>query len=378
MREPTIAVTGVSPVQPGLPVMRAIRDAGYAGRFIGLSYTPLDPIHYEPDLVERCYLIPHPAQGAAHLLDRLLEVHSDGKIDVLIPTLDAELPVLRKLAPRLEAEGIHMLLPTAQQLEIRGKAKLAAWAAEAGILTPTTRVAHSAEAAHRLAYDLRYPFFLKGQYYGAARVSDAAGFHAALDMTVRSWGYPVIMQEAIFGTEYDVIILGGRTGELLGAVPMKKLQLDGSNKAWGGVTVADPAIGQVVARAMDSLRWRGIFELELMRGTRDGQYYLLEVNPRVPAWVRLTVAAGQNMPWALVKLALGEDVPPFPDYVSGAMTLRQTYDVVSPMSIYEALSLTGKIDHRLQREGAAIALERQPTPGLAPAPGPGPGPGKES
>ncbi len=365
-REPTIAITGVSPVQPGIPVMRAIRDAGYTGRFIGLSYTPLDPIHYEPDLVERCYLIPHPAQGPAHLYDRLMEVQAEGNIDVLIPTLDAELPVLHKLAPRLATEGIHMLLPTEEQLQIRAKAKLAAWAAEAGVLTPRTKVAHSGEAAHRAVYDMRYPFFLKGQFYGAIRVSDPNDFHAALDATVRSWGYPVVMQEAIFGTEYDVIVLGGRAGELLGAVPMKKLQLDGMNKAWGGVTVADPAIGAVVARAMASLKWRGIFELELMRGARDGQYYLLEINPRVPAWVRLTVAAGQNMPWALVRLALGEDVPPFRDYVSGAMTLRQTYDVVSPMSMYEALSMTGKIDHRLagSAEGAQIALERQPTPGL--------------
>jgi carbamoyl-phosphate synthase large subunit len=369
-REPVIAITGVSAVQPGIPVMRSIRDAGYTGRFVGLSYTALDPIHYEPDLVERCYLLPHPAQGPAHLLDRILEVHAEGKIDVLIPTLDAELPVLHKLQPRLAAEGIRMLLPTAEQLEIRAKAKLAAWAAEAGVPTPVTKVAHSAEAAHAAAHELRYPFFLKGQFYGAIRVSDPGDLGMALTATVRSWGYPVIMQEAIFGTEYDVIVLGGREGQLLGAVPMKKLQLDGSNKAWGGVTVADPAIGAVVARAMASLKWRGIFELELMRGARDGQYYLLEINPRVPAWVRLTVAAGQNMPWALVRLILGEDVPPFRDYVSGAMTLRQTYDVVSPMSIYESLSMTGKIDHRVgvPPGDAAIALERQPTPGLGKEP----------
>ena len=50
------------------------------------------------------------------------------------------------------------------------------------------------------------------------------------------------------------------------------------------------------------------------------------------------------------------------------MSLRQCYDVVSPMTIYESLSVTGRVDHRTGPDGA-IVLGRQPTPGRGPASG---------
>jgi carbamoyl-phosphate synthase large subunit len=37
---------------------------------------------------------------------------------------------------------------------------------------------------------------------------------------------------------------------------------------------------------------------------------LMEVNPRIPGTVGLSVAAGVNLPYLAVKLALGEDVHP--------------------------------------------------------------------
>ncbi len=38
-----------------------------------------------------------------------------------------------------------------------------------------------------------------------------------------------------------------------------------------------------------------------------------EINPRIPAWVYLAVGAGQNIPEALVNLALGKKVEPYKD-----------------------------------------------------------------
>jgi carbamoyl-phosphate synthase large subunit len=51
-------------------------------------------------------------------------------------------------------------------------------------------------------------------------------------------------------------------------------------------------------------------ELELIK-TSGNDLYLIEINPRIPAWVYLAVGAGQNLPEALVKLALGIEVEPF-------------------------------------------------------------------
>src|SRR5579872_286689 len=93
------------------------------------------------------------------------------------------------------------------------------------------------------------------------------------------------------------------------------------------------------------LRWPGPLELELMRHATSGQLYLLEINPRFPAWIHLTVSAGQNLPWALVRILLGEDVAPFAGYHAGVMSLRRSIDITCSLGIYESLVIHGEVDH---------------------------------
>ncbi|MEZ5148228.1 MAG: hypothetical protein R2759_14490 [Bacteroidales bacterium] len=49
-----------------------------------------------------------------------------------------------------------------------------------------------------------------------------------------------------------------------------------------------------------STKWRGGFELELIKDFSN-TFYLLEVNPRMPAWIYLSVGVEQNIPEALVR-----------------------------------------------------------------------------
>ena len=363
----TIAISGVGALQPGGPVARAIRAVpGFRGRLLGLSYDPLDPLNYEPGLIDDVILMPYPQQGAAHVGERLLHAHARYPIDVLLPTLDSELPVLISLAPRLAEAGIRVVLPTAEMLALRSKARLSELAQRTGLHMPHTRAAYSIEAARKIAGEFSYPFMVKGQLYGAARVDNETQLASVAAQFIASWGVPVMLQQMVWGTEFDVVVLGGRRGELLGAVAMKKLQLDGNGKAWGGVTVTDPMLDQTVGQAMAGLRWPGIFELELMRDDRSGVFYLIEVNPRVPAWVGLAVAAGQNLPWALVELALGRQVAPMRDYTVGTMTLRQCFDVIAPMHMFEKLAIDGELSHA--SASRPLRLPRVPSAGTAAAP----------
>ncbi|MDF1546244.1 MAG: hypothetical protein P1P88_00390, partial [Bacteroidales bacterium] len=72
-------------------------------------------------------------------------------------------------------------------------------------------------------------------------------------------------------------------------------------------------------------------------------FYLIEINPRIPAWVYLAVGAGQNIPEALVKLALGKKVEPLKSYDVGKMFIRYSYDMVGDISRFEKLSMTGEL-----------------------------------
>jgi carbamoyl-phosphate synthase large subunit len=55
------------------------------------------------------------------------------------------------------------------------------------------------------------------------------------------------------------------------------------------------------------------------------------------------VGAGQNMPEALVKLALGMEVIPFKGYDVGKMFIRYSYDLITNVKEFEKLSTQGEL-----------------------------------
>jgi len=77
--------------------------------------------------------------------------------------------------------------------------------------------------------------------------------------------------------------------------------------------------------------------------TEDGEYYLMEMNPRFPAWVYLAVGCGQNHPEALVDLALGQKPPAMNDYEVGKMFIRYSQDLVVSMQEFEKISTLGEL-----------------------------------
>jgi carbamoyl-phosphate synthase large subunit len=77
--------------------------------------------------------------------------------------------------------------------------------------------------------------------------------------------------------------------------------------------------------------------------TNEGKSYIMEVNPRFPAWIYLTVAAGQNQPAALVKMALGEKVEPFKGYEAGKMFIRYSWDLITDVGQFQKVSAMGEL-----------------------------------
>jgi carbamoyl-phosphate synthase large subunit len=69
----------------------------------------------------------------------------------------------------------------------------------------------------------------------------------------------------------------------------------------------------------------------------------MEINPRFPAWIFLTVGAGQNQPDALVKMALGEDVQPYTDYEVGKIFIRYSWDLITDIEAFQKVSAFGEL-----------------------------------
>ncbi len=345
-RQFNIAVTGLNAIDspgPGVSVIRALREAvSFDVNIIGLSYESLEPGIYMHDLVDRTYSIPYPAAGIDTLLARLEYIHEKEKLDVIIPNFDAELYPFIKLEPKLKGMGIHMFLPTLHQFEERHKVNLNDFGKKYGISVPHSKVIYDLNTVHSLPSEFSFPMIVKGKFYDASIAYSIEQVKSYFNKISAKWGLPIIIQEFIHGTEFNVTGLGDGKGNTIAAVPMRKQYITDKGKAWGGISISDEKMLDMTRKFLRSTKWRGGFELELMKN-KDGELYLLEINPRLPAWIYLAVGVGQNIPEALVNLALGENVKPFTTYDVGKMFIRYAWDMIVDREEFEQISIYGEL-----------------------------------
>ena len=341
-----VAVTGMNARPdnpgPGLSVARCIREStDFSGRLLGLGYDALDPGLYLREICDAGYLLPYPSTGEDALFERLSYIHEQENIDVLIPCLDAELPSMVRLQAKLREIGIHMWLPTAEQLRLRNKDRLDKLAEHAEIRCPETILLTRSDFFQDCdQHDWEYPFLVKGLFYDAEIVHDATQARAAFHRIASSWGYPVLAQRLVKGEEYNLTALGDGQGKMLGPVMMKKTGLTDKGKAWAGITIDDRHLYDASARLVRATSWRGPLEVEVIKD-EDGAYHLVEINPRFPAWIYLATGVGINLPRALIELALGRPAPDFQEAPAGVLFSRYAAETVLPLIDFESVVVDG-------------------------------------
>ncbi len=346
-RKITVAVSGLNNIDspgPGIPVIRALKESEYFDvRIIGLSYENLEPGLYMRDLVDKSYSIPLPSSGTASLLERLKYIHDVEGIDVIIPNFDAELHSFIKLSTQLKSDfGIETFLPSQEQFESRHKSVLYEFGEENGVKVPYAKMIFSANEIYALKNEFTYPLVIKGKYYDASIAATPEQAVNYFHKISAKWGLPIIVQEFVSGNEVNVTAIGDGKGNCIGAVPMRKLYITDKGKAWAGISLDDENLIEITNRVISNSKWKGGCELEFIK-SKDGEYYLLEMNPRFPAWVYLAKGCGQNHPEVLVKMALGEEVKPFESYDVGKLFVRFSFDQIVDIKDYEKISTLGEL-----------------------------------
>ncbi len=342
----TVAVTGLNNTDnpgPGVPFIRGIKESQvFDARIIGLVYENLEPGIYMEGLCDRIFQIPYPSAGSDELIERVEHIHQQEKLDVLVPNFDAELFSFMKNEQRLLEKGIHTFLPTLKQFQEREKDKLPDYGKKYGVKVPGSINLGSFNQIKEIEENYDYPVMIKGQFYDAYVAANEEQVKQAFQKLAAKWGLPVIAQQFVKGTEVNVIALGDGKGNTVAAVPMRKQYITDKGKAWGGITLADEKMMELTRMIIQKTKWKGGMELELIK-TNAGEYFLIEINPRIPAWVYLAVGAGQNIPEALVKLALGIDVKPMTEYKIGKMFVRYSYDMIVDLEKFAAISINKEI-----------------------------------
>ena len=147
--------------------------------------------------------------------------------------------------------------------------------------------------------------WLKGPYYDAVRTRTWDAFEAVRNALSRVWNTERLFLQAHVSGYEECVMLCAYRGEMLGCVHMRKRELTEEGKTWAGhVGEVDEGFAALLRGIIRDLNWTGGGELEMVRDP-EGRLWLLEWNPRFPAWVHGATIAGTNLPALLVEGATG-------------------------------------------------------------------------
>ncbi len=344
----TVAVTGMNCCPespgPGFAVARCLREHRlFSGRIIGLGYDVLDAGLYSRRLCDGAYLIPYPSAGKDVLLSRIKAIHFLENLDVIIPCLDSEIQNYIAIKEDLESMGIAMLIPSKEQFNLRAKDRLNKLCESVGVLAPESKaITNPGFFDDCESQGFAYPLMVKGVFYDAVMVKNAYEAKAVMAKLVQSWGYPVLVQKVIYGDEFDLSGIGDGHCQMLGQVIMRKKGISEKGKAWAGVTVNEPAMAELAAKLIRGLAWKGPFEVEAMKAA-DGKIYLIEINPRFPAWIYLSHGVGRNLPVALLQVLSGDNELDFAEEKTGTFFIRHAQELIVELPEFESMLINGSI-----------------------------------
>jgi carbamoyl-phosphate synthase large subunit len=252
-----------------------------------------------------------PAGAAPEFTAVMLDRCRALEVDVVLPTVDAELLPLARAREEFAAAGVALLLAPAAALDvILDKLTLAEHCAGVVAVPRTELFGPSLDPA-----SWTYPVVVKPRRGSGSRgviIVDSAAELAALDRSPS-----LIVQDFLPGEEYSVDVLADAAGQVIASVPRLRARVD-SGVSVGGRTVHDAEVerfGRVVARAT------GVTFVANVQCRRDvdGVPALLEVNPRMPGTLGLTIASGVDMPRLALAALLGRPVPASVDFCERAV-----------------------------------------------------------
>lgn len=344
MDEIIVGVTGINASDnptPGIGVARSLKEnKGLNVKIAGLAYDAMEPGIYMDWIIDKSFLIPYPSASYEALMERLLYIKQQFGLDVIVPTLDSELPFFIKYRSELTHHGIKTCLPSDEQFRLRSKDRLAAIAEQSELQAPKQAVVTSYNELAKAVEEIGLPVMVKGALYKAYRAYTTEEAMAYFGKIVAQCGYPVIIQQAVTGEEMNVIGVGNGSGDALGLVAVKKMSVTELGKIWTGVTILHQGLLKATQRFVAMTRWQGAFEMECI--VDQEKVYLIEINPRFPAWVYFATGVGINLPALLVKQALGEPVEVAKEYQAGKLYIRYTDEQVCDMTRFQNIVTRGE------------------------------------
>lgn len=280
-----------------------------------------------------------PRVYAPNYVDEILNICEKYQIGLLISLNDLELPILAHAKARFEALGVKMMVSEPEVIEIGfDKLKTSEFVAKCGLKSP---IAYTDMAEAEAAIEkgtLTFPLILKPRWgsgsIGLEKVEDMEELHIVYGLLKKKIRKSILneasveeadilIQEMIAGTEYGMDIMNDLQGNFQ-AVSVKQKMGMRSGETDKAVTVDNAELRTIGKTLALNLKHVGNLDSDVLE--RDGEYYVIDLNPRFGGGYPFSQQAGVNLPKALIEWAKGNEVD--------ASILQPRYGVASAKCDY--------------------------------------------
>ena len=265
-----------------------------------------------------------PAVYAKDYIDITLDVCKKHHVDALISLNDLELPILAENKAKFEAEGVRVIVSGPEVIDICfDKYKTAQWTESIGLNAPKTYV-RLADAKKALATgEIAFPLFMKPRWgsgsIGLETIDDMEEldiyYHILMKkikksiLATASVGDEYIMiQEKLTGQEFGLDVMNDLQGNNVAVSVKKKLAMR-AGETDKAITMDLPGVREMGKKIGENLHHIGNLDVDIMQRA-NGDYCVLELNPRFGGGYPFSYEAGVNLPKAILQWLKGEKVDP--------------------------------------------------------------------
>jgi carbamoyl-phosphate synthase large subunit len=273
----------------------ALDDAGY--ETIMVNCNP-ETVSTDYDTSDRLYFEPLTAEDVLEILHTEMQ---NGELVGVIVQLGGQTPL--KLAQALQDAGIPILGTSPDSIDLaEDRERFAALITELGLKQPDNGIARSAEEAVRVAETIGYPVLMRPSYVLGGRAMEIVDTLAQLETYIReavvvSGSSPVLIDRYLRDAiEVDVdAVADGDTVFVAGVLQhIEEAGVHSGDSACSLPPYSLPAdIIAEIERQTDvlarALKVKGLMNVQF--AVKDGDVYLIEVNPRASRTVPFTAKA---------------------------------------------------------------------------------------
>lgn len=257
-------------------------------------------------------------------VDIMLDICKKYEVSILIPLNDLELPILAEHKTCFERAGVRVIVSRPEVIAVCfDKYETARWVKSIGLQTPRTYICVEDVKDALSKGEIEFPMFMKPRWgsgsIGLESVSDLEELEMTyyflkkkLKKTILATASvseeSIIIQEKLTGAEFGLDVMNDLNENNIAVSVKQKLAMR-AGETDKAVTVDIPAVREIGQKIGEQLRHIGNLDVDIMQRS-NGDYCVLELNPRFGGGYPFSYEAGVNMPKAIIEWVRENQVEP--------------------------------------------------------------------